>query len=76
MPTAPVHPMQVQRFAERQVTRYTCRICQRCVEDGPEGLTIIARGDPWASHRAGVFALEVDEVESTPASGPSGAALH
>jgi hypothetical protein len=67
MTPAAVHPMTVERIADRQTTRYTCPVCQRCVEDGPDGLTILFRGDPAASHRAGVFALEIEELEAAAA---------
>jgi hypothetical protein len=73
---AAVHPMTVERFADRQTTRYTCPVCQRCVEDGPDGLTILFRGDPQASHRGGVFALEVEDFDAPAGPGNRRDVLH
>lgn len=48
-----VHVMQAVLIEDRQTMRYTCPVCQRCVEDGPEGITVIHKGDQMASHRGG-----------------------
>jgi hypothetical protein len=45
--------MAVELIADRRVTRYTCPTCQRCVEDGPEGVSVLYKGDQHASHRGG-----------------------
>ncbi len=61
------HTMETSWIEDRQVSRYTCRSCARCVEDGPDGLRVLVRGDQTASHRGGVFAAEVElEIEADP----------
>lgn len=47
------HVMQAVLIEERATTRYSCLMCERCVEDGPDGLTIVHRGDQRAMHRGG-----------------------
>ena len=31
------HPMNTLFIEDRQTMRYTCPVCQRCLEDGVEG---------------------------------------
>ena len=47
------HVMNAVLIEDRQTVRYTCPVCLRCVEDGPDGITTIHKGDPSASHRGG-----------------------
>jgi hypothetical protein len=61
-----VHTMEVERLQDQQTTRYTCPVCQRCVEDGPDGLRVLFRGDVDARHRGGRFRVDVDAVEPGP----------
>lgn len=61
------HVLTVELIEDRQTTRYSCPICQRCLEDGPEGFTVIHRGDPSARHRGGsISAVEHDVEQHTP----------
>ena len=57
------HVMAVELIADRQVTRYTCPTCQRCLEDGPEGITLLHKGDQEASHRGGSLVGLQQDVE-------------
>lgn len=72
------HVLTVELIEDRQTTRYSCPICHRCMEDGPEGLTLIHRGDPSASHRGGsITAVEYDVEPAPVASGlPEGRLFH
>jgi hypothetical protein len=71
------HVMTVERLAERQVTRYSCPTCQRCVEDGPEGITLLYRGDQDASHRGGSLRGFAQDFEQQPPLGSKApATLH
>ena len=70
--------MAVEVITDRQVTRYTCPTCQRCLEDGPDGIALLHKGDQEASHRGGRlpgFGQEVEqdsvEQESAPARRPA-----
>jgi len=58
-----VHAMDVELVADRQTVRYTCPVCQRCLEDGPEGLTMIHQGDQSAVHRGGMLAPALFDAE-------------
>lgn len=64
------HVLTVELIEDRQTMRYSCPTCHRCFEDGPEGLTVIHRGDPSAAHRGGSMAAVEHEVEQHAA--PSG----
>ena len=58
------HVMTADLIEDRQTMRYTCPVCQRCMEDGPEGLAVIHKGDPSASHRGGSLSSSMQqEVE-------------
>ncbi len=57
------HRMDNELLPERQTMRYSCRICHRTVEDGPEGVTIIHKGDPTVAHRGGSLDIAHDEFE-------------
>jgi hypothetical protein len=65
-----LHVMNTVFIKDRQTMRYTCPVCQRCVEDGTDGITIIHKGDPSASHRGGSIALVQQEVEQPPKAKP------
>jgi hypothetical protein len=43
--------------------RYTCALCHRCIEDGPDGLKVLHRGDPNARHRGGRITSLAGDVE-------------
>ena len=60
------HVMNAELIQERQTMRYTCPTCQRCMEDGPEGIQLIHPGDRTASHRAGSIAPVVDVEQDPP----------
>ncbi len=68
------HVMNAELIQERKTMRYTCPTCQRCMEDGPDGLTLVHAGDRSAVHRAGTITPTVDEVEQ--GSPPSPPTLH
>jgi hypothetical protein len=57
------HVMDAVLIEDRQTMRYTCPVCQRCVEDGPEGVAMIHGGDRAASHRGGSITTMQPEVE-------------
>jgi len=61
MSTSRWHRMDVELIAERAITRYSCPICHRCVEDGPEGLRVVHRGDTEVGHRGGVLSVDHDD---------------
>ncbi|MEY8879182.1 MAG: hypothetical protein AB9M60_21910 [Leptothrix sp. (in: b-proteobacteria)] len=62
------HTLHIELIAERQTVRYHCAICERCVEDGPDGLRVLVRGDPLASHSGGSFEMhaEVEQPSAPP----------
>jgi hypothetical protein len=60
------HVMSTVFIEDRQTMRYTCPVCQRCVEDGADGITMIHKGDLTASHRGGSISLAQQEVEQAP----------
>jgi hypothetical protein len=64
------HRMDTELIAERRTVRYTCPTCQRCVEDGPDGLRVLHKGDLSVGHRGGSLDIEQDEpaavVETPP----------
>jgi hypothetical protein len=60
------HIMTAVLIEERQVMRYTCTVCPRCLEDGPEGITVIHRGDAAAMHRGGRIAPGQGDIEQEP----------
>lgn len=70
MSTSRWHRMDVELIAERAITRYSCPICHRCVEDGPDGLRIVHRGDTRVGHRGGSIAVDHDEEPSGSAPDP------
>ena len=57
------HVMTAELIEDRQTMRYTCPTCQRCLEDGPEGLALLHKGDQGASHQGGVLGQVQYEVE-------------
>jgi|APTNR8051073442_1049403.scaffolds.fasta_scaffold145238_1 hypothetical protein len=73
MPRAEFHLMQAELSEDRATMRYSCPICDRCVEDGPEGLTILHRGDPAALHRGGTLRGFEYAVEQAVAQAPAAA---
>ncbi len=58
-----VHRMDTELISDRQTMRYSCPICQRCVEDGPEGITIVHKGDSTVAHRGGALEVSHDVFE-------------
>jgi hypothetical protein len=57
------HVMNAELIEDRQTMRYTCPVCRRCLEDGPEGFTMVHQGDQSASHRGGSLVPAQCEVE-------------
>ena len=57
-----LHFMTTELSTDRRTVRYSCAVCDRCVEDGPEGLTVIHKGDSQARHRGGSIGLQQPEV--------------
>jgi hypothetical protein len=57
------HVMNAELIEDRLTMRYTCTTCQRCLEDRPEGITILHKGDPRASHRGGSLRNSSVEIE-------------
>jgi hypothetical protein len=70
-PIPETHDMQVEFISELRTMRYSCRICGRCLEDRPDGLVMIERGDSTARHRAGRLQGIESEVEQDLGSGPT-----
>ena len=63
------HPWLVELMADRQTVRYHCPLCGRCMEDRPEGLVLIDRGDETARHGGGSLSdssCEVDPIVAPP----------
>lgn len=65
-----LHFMTTELIADRRTVRYSCPVCDRCVEDGPEGLTVLHRGDPQARHRGGSITMTQHEVTQDPPAMP------
>ena len=63
------HVMTAELIEDRRTMRYTCAVCQRCVEDGPEGIAMIHNGDQFASHRGGSISSVEQSVEQEPPGG-------
>jgi hypothetical protein len=59
-----VHVMTVSVCEDSRTVRYTCPWCRRCMEDGPQGLKVLFRGDVNARHRAGSLVPSVQEIEA------------
>lgn len=63
------HLYEVTRIAEQRTVRYLCRTCGRCMEDRPEGLVLVHRGDTTVTHGGGTLkdtTLELDQDASPP----------
>ena len=73
MTTREFHLMTTEVLQDTRTVRYRCSTCGRCVEDGPEGITIVHKGDLTATHRGGVLAASVVDVDQHVQRGP---ALH
>jgi hypothetical protein len=72
-----IHLMDTELIEDRATVRYSCPVCERCVEDGPEGLVVLHRGDAAASHRGGRLSEVHQEVEAgAPATLSPGRVLH
>jgi hypothetical protein len=67
---AQVHHMDAELVHDRQTMRYRCTVCAWCVEDGPEGVTVVHKGDPTVAHRGGQLEVVTDEVEQDPQAKP------
>jgi len=65
-----VHHMDAELVHDRQTMRYRCTVCAWCVEDGPEGVAVVSKGDPIAAHRGGQLEVVTDEVEQDPQAKP------
>jgi len=63
-----LHFMQTEMVADQQLVRFSCPICERCVESGPDGLRILVRGDTSVRHQGGsvVMGAEVDAERERP----------
>lgn len=64
------HTMDTELITDRQTMRYSCPICQRCIEDGPEGITIVHHGDATVAHRGGALTVSNDDFEQDPPTRP------
>lgn len=73
MPTPEVHLMQVELIADRRTVRYSCAACGRVMEDGPDALVVLSRGDPQARHHGGTLREVQADVEADDSPPP---ALH
>ncbi|MBL8340643.1 MAG: hypothetical protein JNL30_04170 [Rubrivivax sp.] len=58
------HVMNAELIGERQTMRYTCPTCRRCMEDGPDGITVLHAGDRRALHRAGTVKAVIDDIDT------------
>ncbi len=65
-----LHLMHAALDEERDTMRYTCRSCARCVEDGPDGLRVLHRGDLEAQHQGGSLNAVALEIEAEPPAPP------
>jgi hypothetical protein len=65
-----VHVMQAVLDEDREVMRYTCSACGRCIEDGPEGLRVLRQGDLDAVHRGGQLGVATFDLEGEPPAPP------
>lgn len=61
-----VHTMDTELITDRRTMRYSCPVCHRCVEDGPEGITVVHQGDLSVPHRGGSLHVANDEFEQEP----------
>ncbi|MBK6852918.1 MAG: hypothetical protein IPG93_15135 [Burkholderiales bacterium] len=58
-----IHVMTAELIADRRTVRFSCPICHRCIEDGPEGITFIHRGDTSVRHQGGSMSTIDSAVE-------------
>jgi len=65
-----LHVMRAVLDEPRQTMRYTCGACERCIEDGPDGLRVLHRGDTTALHQGGHLAGVSMEIEAAPTEPP------
>jgi hypothetical protein len=63
MSSIEIHLMTAELISDRRTMRYTCALCHRCIEDGPDGLKVLHRGDPNARHRGGRITSLAGDVE-------------
>ncbi len=61
-----VHLMQTELIADQRIVRHFCPTCGRCMEDRPDGLFVLVRGDPDAVHRGGSLVDLETELEQDP----------
>lgn len=71
-----VHVMTATLSDDGRTVRYTCTRCARCIEDGPDGLKVLARGDHGARHRGGQAAPEVRDIDADDAAAAPPPVLH
>lgn len=57
------HVMHAALGESAGTMRYSCPTCHRCVEDGPDGLRILVKGNQSAVHRAGALMVAPSEIE-------------
>lgn len=65
-----IHVMTAELIADRHTVRFSCPICHRCIEDGPEGITFIHRGDVSVRHQGGSMSTIDSTVEQAPPERP------
>ncbi len=70
MPVREVHLMQIELIADQQTVRHLCPTCGRCLEDRPDGLVVLVRGDTDAVHRGGSLGGLEAELEQDAPPGP------
>ncbi len=58
-----VHLWTIELVADQGLVRYSCRSCGRCMEDGPDGLRLLTRGDTEVVHHGGSLSEPVVELQ-------------
>lgn len=71
MPGQQHHVMDAELIVERETMRYHCPVCERCVEDGPDGVRVLHRGDRSATHRGGSLTIDHEDIEVERPQGPT-----
>lgn len=65
MPPREWHRWDIRVEHDTQVVRYVCPQCGRCMEDRPEGLVLLERGDPSARHGGGELSDVATELSAS-----------